>query len=596
MPSKFEFDDTREAIGADKMTDEERREMLRKFREAGGEVLSERELRELDKAAMQERARAKKSGRGAIAREMKLPSEIYRERRRLEAERKAKEKAEREKALKKLRSPMAKFFIRLRCVMAGVAPFSTRSVKPKFLAFIALEVRQAIVEFNLLGNELFLQDVNLGKVIANKLDKKNPLYMEVLERVHSLHKEPAIQEFLSVAEQYQNQFVAISAISESLKKFYARLYYIYPYQEALRQAFRQAIEIAKKESDDSTLLQHLAEKEKRIPKNIKNVFQVAFPKLFQLICLADETDYPPFSPLLEKVIGIENDERLGRRKRGEDTSIASNIQEVETKEEVNDEETTEETEEKQQEEKKSSPVMQTKEYEYGFRLMKRLSPPEMQKKYDTNRLTENLNYNDKVFLAWLFFMEFDQEYSFVLTTNKIKLNVDYSSGLKIDYHQILTDLYNESRDIIRAFEKYIEARKELEKIKSTKMSSNYIEQSKMETKAESRVDVEARNTRALIRKFMENVTKNLAKLIADMKGEKKIVANMDEPITFDKNLEGSKRLNGKAIKDCIMEAYCYSVALKEQLENGYLYGGVIELTDEEMKEFLGQTYSTPTES
>ena len=43
--AEFEFDDTRKAIGAEDLDDSERKAMLNKFKDAGGEVLSERELR-----------------------------------------------------------------------------------------------------------------------------------------------------------------------------------------------------------------------------------------------------------------------------------------------------------------------------------------------------------------------------------------------------------------------------------------------------------------------------------------------------------------------------------------------------------------------
>jgi hypothetical protein len=82
--------------------------------------------------------------------------------------------------------------------------------------------------------------------------------------------------------------------------------------------------------------------------------------------------------------------------------------------------------------------------------------------------------------------------------------------------------------------------------------------------------------------FMDNVAKSMAFLIADMKNAKQVVGNMEEPdeIRFA-DFEKTKRLNGKPIKQCIMDAYCFAVAFKERLANGDLFP-LTPMTDEEM--------------
>ena len=45
-----------------------------------------------------------------------------------------------------------------------------------------------------------------------------------------------------------------------------------------------------------------------------------------------------------------------------------------------------------------------------------------------------------------------------------------------------------------------------------------------------------------------------------------------------------------------MEAYCYSLALKERLESGELYGGSILLNDEEMVSSFGSTFKEVKEA
>ncbi|HNJ65889.1 MAG TPA: hypothetical protein PKW28_08340, partial [Turneriella sp.] len=141
--AKYEFDETRSAIGANELDNQERKEMLERFKSAGGQVLKEKSLAERQEDARRAaEARSAGAGRGVgvsggggVA-ETKLPSELRREREREESEKAQRARQEYEKALKKISGPGARFMIRMRCFLAGVAPFGGKSVKPGFLNFL----------------------------------------------------------------------------------------------------------------------------------------------------------------------------------------------------------------------------------------------------------------------------------------------------------------------------------------------------------------------------------------------------------------------------------------------------------------------------
>ena len=598
MGSKFEFDETRKAIGAHELSEQERKAMLEKFRSAGGKVLNEKEVRPPTAPQYSGSKTGLSAGgggrdRGAPA---KLPSEMERERRRAMADKAEREREAQEKLLRQFKGPGARFFIKLRCLMAGVAGFGSAAIKPKFINYLSLDVRQALVEFNLTGNDLFFQNPAIGRKIIHNLDAKNPLLMEVLEAAHHLYHAPSFNSILEFSQAHPGAATPLEPIAKPLKDLFRALYLIYPFQETLKKAFSIAFDTYLAEQANADRSQ-LEAKRRKVIEDVKVVFQGAFPKLFLLICRLDETDYPPFSPMLEKALGIKPEDKLGKRRKGETSAlmVASSSEAQAAQENPENSEQTkaaEETQETKKEKKEErNPILSTKEYQYGYSLMKLMNPANLREKYDPRGRFAKLPDNDKVLLAYLYFMEFDHEYSFVLTTNKIKLNVDYTGGTKTDYKKMLADLYNDSRGVIRAFEKYNEAVENLNKLKVNKLSSNYIEQSKLEAKSEGHVDIEARNTRGLIRTYMENIYKNLGRLIADMKGAKTIVANANEIIRFDSEFEGNKRLNGKPVQHCILEAYCFALALKERLESGDLYGGIIHLDDNEMVELFGPAYA-----
>ncbi|MES0488878.1 MAG: hypothetical protein ABUK01_02735 [Leptospirales bacterium] len=586
MSPKYEFDETRDAIGADKLQDNERKAMLDKFQQGGGQVMSERELkqqkaeRNRDKNRSEGDAKRRKAGGskggssrggkgggyGAVDKKPVAPEKAY-------------------------QGNFTNFILKFRSMVAGLTAFGGETAKPAFFSFLGLEVKQALVEFNLLGNDLFLQDREIGKKMARSLDNKSPILMEVLERMHSVFDSKEFNKLIEFNQSNPKAMIPFGVIDESIKLLYKRLYYLYPYQETLKKAFLYAVEMYKKESTDSNEKSLLDQKKKRFMRDVKTVFVDAFPKLFLLICRMDKTEYPPFSVLLEKAINVDQEQKLGKRSTGESSALASGISGFD--EEGENSETDEETEEKEEEEVKENPILQTKEYQYGMKLMNSRALKDVQTVHDPKSHFSFLNFNDKAYLAYLFFMEFDTEMSFVLTTNKIQLNVDYSGGTKVDYKETLNDIYDESRNIIQNFEKYAETREEATRLeKQQGGNANYVEQSQRKEKAKTRMDMEGRNTRGTIQSYMDRVTRTLAILIADMKGEKKIVDNMDEALNFDSELEGSKRLNGQAVKQCILEAYCFSLALSYRLSEGDLFGGILEMTDEEMVSSFGKTYAS----
>lgn len=78
-----------------------------------------------------------------------------------------------------------------------------------------------------------------------------------------------------------------------------------------------------------------------------------------------------------------------------------------------------------------------------------------------------------------------------------------------------------------------------------------------------------------------------------MKSKKEIVTNMEDIITLDM-MEAKRRLNKKPIKQCIMESYCFAIAFAGRLENGDLFGGVTELSPEEMEKEFGIKTEQPS--
>ncbi|MDH4263344.1 MAG: hypothetical protein OEV78_09905 [Spirochaetia bacterium] len=588
MASKFEFDETRNAIGADKLENSERKAMLDKFKSAGGKVLSEKELKEKKKQENLQKLGGK-------------PSSSSRGRYGGFDEESSNSQQNDEKKQNNNSGSLTRFILKLKTFFDGITPFSSDAIKTSFIKYLGLDVKQAIVEFNLIGNDLFLLNRDIGKKIANSLDQRNPILIELIQKLHSLFDAKLFNRLLEFHQSNPNSMIPFSIIEEPVRSLFKKLYYIYPYQETIKKALNIAVDIYLKESNDQNNNNLMDQKKKKFLKDINEVFLKAFPKLFLLICRMDGVEYIPFSSALEKALSIDQNEKIGNRKKGESTTLAVNFHDIDSENETDnnvdgeegsvDEEGTPEEKEENKNTEKAAAITTTKEYQYGIKLMRQNPLPVLRQKHDSHKKFIHIQYNDRAFLAYLFFLEFDRELSFVLTTKKIKLAADYSTGTKKDYKQILADAFNQSRTIIQAFENYAEARKNYQIYeKPQNIGANHVEAAKRKDQARSKMDIEGRNVRGLVRSYMDNVTKILATLITDMKTNKAIVENMDEALEFDSDLEGSKRLNGQPVKQCILETYCYSLALNERLINGDLFGGILDMTDEEMITNFGSTF------
>ena len=222
--------------------------------------------------------------------------------------------------------------------------------------------------------------------------------------------------------------------------------------------------------------------------------------------------------------------------------------------------------------------------------MKKRTPDHLRKKFYDTKYLDALADFDKVFLAYKYYQEFDYEYSFVMTTKQIHFEIIYSYGVKTDYTKILADLYAESRGIEKSFEKYCILLKDLEVFQENSVD-NYIERSKKKSMFDSKIEAQGNTTRSTISQFLGKVVSNLVFLITDMKEkkEKSVIGNMNQPVYFQGNIEGEKKLNGKTVVECITEAYCYALALKHRVEKGDFHEGM-QMNENEIKESFGEEY------
>nr|WP_246836467.1 hypothetical protein [Leptospira levettii] len=473
---------------------------------------------------------------------------------------------------KEISSFSARFSIKLKCWLARVTSFGSSDLTPKFMHDFSIRGKQALIELQYSGNEL-LANQQYSPQLSKALDRINPLLIELLAMGQKLYNGPELTDITEPIMTAPESPVAIERVRNQIYSLFKRMYILYPYQETLKKSFSQAYDELQKLEGKPALI--YANKKRKVLQEIDTLFDGFFDRLYLVVIRAENKNIPLISRYMENLLGITPEDKPGQRKSGENVPGGKP---VETKEDK-------EAENANKEEEKEEEVPLSKEQAYGLRLMQMYSIPKLRKKFDPKNEYANIPDADKALLALFYFYEFDDEYSFVMTTKKIDIKPGSINGVKVDYRQKMLDIYESTRTIIDQFRIYHDILRELEKHKANP-GANYIEASKKLTGIEQKRTGQSRTVRMAIKDFSLKSRDSLLTLIKDMKGKKEIVANMNDLLTLD-SMESRKRLNKKPVKQCIMEAYCYLLALHDRIETGDLFGGLVELTPEQMKSSFG---------
>lgn len=463
--------------------------------------------------------------------------------------------------------------IKVKCWLARATPFRNDEITSGFMHELSVSGKSALMEFNMVGNDLF-GNPEYGPKITKELDKINPMYVEIIAKGHKAYDS---SELYSLLEPYQNSPgipVPIYRIREPLYSLFTKLYYIYPFQETYKKGVNLGYDILQKLENKPALI--YTNKKKKFNSELSNFFSSIFEKLYLLIIRNERKNIPIPSQYLERTLGISNQLKVGNRKPGENVPDAIQNQDDSSEPKIKAE--------------KESEVVDpeegfSKEMKFGLSLMKSLKIKDLRQKYDSRNEYADIPDRDKALLAYLFFKEFDDEYSFVMTTKKIDMNPTIINNTKVDLRQKMVDLYETSRASIESIRLYHDNVVELNKHRKNP-GANYIESSKKLTALEQKRSQQSRNVRMTIKDFIEKTRDNLGVIVEDMKTKREIIGNMDDIITLDM-VEARKHLNKKSIKQCITESYCYTMALAERLANGDLFGGVVELSPDEMMQSFG---------
>jgi hypothetical protein len=610
-------DKTKDNIKVTKLEEKDRKELFDKFVKGGGKVIVDSEKKKIisiDKEKQRTFILKEDEKRKQRLDKSKDLEEIRK--RTLESFKKSARTASPELRL----SLFSRFRINFKCWLLGVSPLTGSLVTAKFLEFLDRDVSLAISNLNVIFFELFKSNPQNGAKIIKDLDVKNPLFIELIERMAAVYNKHELIKFSELARKYPDDIIPVKLIKEEIVSLFRKLWLLHNYAENLKRGIDMAYKLHMDLDKKSASL--YSRSRKRAPQDIGLVFDKLFPKLYWLflkikgydvplkgeeMILAlkvSESDYvgnrkadePLFSlpdqrAIIKGELDPEAQEKSGGEEAHDEDSEPKDQQSVSTGEEAGAESNADKevnSEDRAEELKKAKFIEREKvnwealpkAVKIGLKLMEKLKMDKLRKFYDPSNKYPSLELNDKAFVTFLLFREFDSEFSFILTTSKMTLKADYSGKSRIDYNKVLNDIFLITDDILEKFENYNKNFTELVRHKEIQPSpSSYIIHTKRLTELETKRGSLARDLKNLVKEMMQKTAENLEVLIRDAMGPANIVGNANDKLFFDKNIEGKKKLHQQSIFNALQYTYAYALAFVYRLSDkgGDLHGLNMEL-------------------
>lgn len=554
-----EIDKTKENIRISDLDDMRRKELFDKFVDAGGKVITDREKR-----------RSLAIDREKQSEYQKRLDDHYRS---LKSDRKQSSSPNTPSSGRGSGSAssftssgllFAAFRIRMRLRFLRVTPLSTVYFHKNFLKHFSEDYKPALIGIQMIYYHFFKKNPANGRRITGRLDKISTIYFEVIEKIGELYDQMILDQITMHYQNFPDVPKSVSELRDPLMMLFRELYILKSYENIIYNAFEKTLEIDSKLSDGGD------QKYKR--KDIKNslyvIFYKLYPRLHALFCHYQGDIFYDTDSRIDEILSIAESEKPGSRmkklypgKEKPGRSAAEN-----------------------KEESADVPEKDNREDKYtrdGLIMMHSLDLASL-RRYDKKRIFELVEDNDKILVTYLLFLEFEFEYSFVMTTNKIRYNVDFTDNVKVDFKQKMQDIFNETRKCHEAFQSYADAYAAYNKIKIQRplSSDQYYAYSKRLDDSVKRKDQIGNMARMVLKSYMERLGSELEMLISDMDSRQRFIENPQDLLDFTVEIEGDKKLHNKKIYEALTVIYSFISALIYRLGPDGDLSGRIDRYDE----------------
>ncbi|MCP4129884.1 MAG: hypothetical protein GY754_02600 [bacterium] len=558
--TKEKIDQTKETLGVSNLDDTTRKDLFNKFVEGGGEVVSEKEKR---KNLLIDRDKQKQHQQRLDAHRKKQQQKAP-QRKKSAARVKKAAPARRSASVSEPKGAIARFFdrlkIRFRLKFMRISDINGFYFNLKFLERFNNSYKPALMEIQVVFLDIFKKYPQDGNRIIQRLDKMKPLYYEVIEMIGDAYDRISSDQITDNYVNFPDVPKKVSELKDPLMTLYRKLFLLKPYENVILNSYEKAIEleakIGERKSYDSSA------NRKKVKNSLFTIFHKLYPRLHWLFCNYEGNIFEIYDPRIEDTLAIMEAEKPGNRVAFQEMSDDdAPLPDLEMEPENAEAETAEEDEKSEE----VSDVVRK-----GLQLMSGLDFKKLREEYDKKRIFEQVSNKDKILVTYLLFTHFDREYSAVLTTNKIKFNIDFGDRAKTDFKAKFQALYEDMNKCIDSLKEYAETFILLDKAQKEKPagSNQYIAHTKRIDEVKKKKSTIGRKAQVEIGNFMSRLGDEMELLKEDMDGEQNYVTNPQDVLQFQTALEGNERIHGKKVYEAMILVDQYARALAFRLEPG----------------------------
>jgi len=545
-----DMDDTRRKLGINGMENTEKKELFQKFREHGGEVIDDTpppKHQMFDKEKQKEFLKKKQGTTYNEDRDLHSSIKL--------TGRKA-----------GFRHRFSLFFQKIRLYFAStiqnVMDSSGHYLSPKFFSLLKTDGQNKLLDMQLLLTPLIHSSQEMRQQIQLGLSRLGTYHYELLVRMGELYTEREFREILARYNVNVRARVTPRSIGEPLRDMYKKFYILRNFSQSCKAALSAALEIqADVEGKEKIALKRNIDHAK---KDISFIMGTLIPKLHLAILNILKCYYKTGNKNLEEFLGITYEDSIGFLTE----KLVAEMKKAKTKEQQVFNQQKKEIIQEKNEIKVDTLPNPVKE---GLILMKELETDKNSMELSKDSTLYYIDRDDKMFFTEILFREMDQEYSFILTSNQIRLNVDYHEGKKVDLRQELSDLYIEFNHIREQVDEYNKSARENFDIEKSPQYT-LMQKSKLLHSLSINITKTSRQVRDRFGKLMSRMENILKLLLNDFNNEKRILENPEDKINFDMNLSGRKKMEDTSVLDCLVMTFYFVSALRYRLLIGDLAG------------------------
>lgn len=386
------------------------------------------------------------------------------------------------------------------------------------------------------------------------LNKETSYSFEILMRIYNLYKINSISRLQSYCKKFNN--IICPEVIDDIKIFYKELLILHPYWESTKDTIWKALTLYEQFTGKPTIINR-----SKLNKYIDSLMGYYFPNFHLIINYNLGNKVPYEYDLMYKNMQISQDEEFGIYLKQLVEEKKKYIEEQQ-KEREERKKLLEESVEKKEIDKLPKYVQKGLQFLDGI-------IEKIPSKIKNDNKAKIYQPNEKMLYFYFLFTEFDNEYSFILTTSQIKLTARSEGGKRIDIKSEFDEeniKFNEIHSFMREYSSLMEQFKKI----NLELANNPIAQSQKISLLNSKRMQTFNEIKSRSSVFFKKFSISLQKLINDYNQEKILLQNGDELLHFQIELGEKRKFEGINIIKAIAAAFSFSSAMHYYLTSGNL--------------------------